>query len=76
MPKSKKKKSKIECDHCGGVCIIEIKTKKLSIQCCPFCGEAVQVRDDDNRPLLNNFDDLDNFDERNYYADDEELEDD
>lgn len=75
MAKSKKKKINIECDHCEESCVIQFTTKS-PIQCCPFCGEEVVVKEDD-LPLLNTLEELDEFNEARYYDEaEEEYEDD
>lgn len=76
MPKSKNKKVSIECDHCELACIINFKGKGI-VQCCPFCGEEVTVKEDADRPLLNTIEELDDFNEARYYdeADSEYLDD-
>lgn len=55
------RKNNIECEECGYSCQIT-HTGKQAINFCPFCGEEVSVEHVD-RPLLNNFDDLDEYDD-------------
>lgn len=76
MAKPKGKKVSIECDHCELICTITFKGRG-TIQCCPFCGEEVSVKEDDDRPLLNTIEELDDFNEAKYYdeADREYLDD-
>jgi len=74
MPKQKK--VKIECDHCEETCTIHFNKNAVHIQCCPFCGESVTVPDGDDRPLLNSFEDLDEFSEARFYDEDEDIRDD
>ena len=71
---SKKKKVAIECDQCQTSAKIEFSKKGSSVQCCPFCGEEVDIIQPEDRPLLNNFDDLDEFDESEYYGDEDAEE--
>lgn len=70
MARAKQRKLKIECDHCEESCTIQFTKKSICVQCCPFCGENVSVVDDD-RPLLNTFEDLDEFSEDRYYDEDD-----
>lgn len=68
----KKKKVRIECDHCQEICTIHFSKKVGTVQCCPFCAEDVTVMGSGVRPLLNSFEDLDSFNERDYEDEDEE----
>lgn len=68
---AKQKKAKISCDDCGSS-IVNYTGKKI-VQCCPFCGEPVLVSDT-ARPLLNDFDSLDNFNDEEYYEEFEESD--
>ena len=70
---SKKSKNEIECDECGHTCTITHKEKQ-TISHCPFCGEPATPKENNERPLLNNFDDLDSFNEEDYYEDEDEVE--
>jgi hypothetical protein len=56
--------SKIECDNCVTEFTVS-GPKRAVIAFCPFCGEDISRPDD--RPLLNSFDDLDEFNEVDYY---------
>ena len=65
-----KKKHDIECTGCGELYTITYKGKQ-AISFCPLCGEEINV-DDEKAPLLNDFDQMDEFDEDKYYKEDEE----
>lgn len=71
---ARKKKHLVVCDECTHTCEISHK-EKAPLQHCPFCGEAITIETEE-RPLLNDFDSLDEFDEEEYYEDDEEIEED
>ena len=69
----KKKKKSCECHECEvtfDITITSLEGSKLIPQICPFCGDAVDVKD--NRPFLKDFDEYDEFDDDKYYAYDED----
>lgn len=41
-------------------------------QICPFCGDSIDLNDD--RPLLRDFDEYDEFDEEEYYNDEDDVD--
>ena len=64
------------CHECDIELTIKVTSKigqKLVPEICPFCGDSLDVKDD--RPLLKDFDEYDEFDDEKYYEDDE-IEDD
>ena len=61
---------KISCDSCGTSFGITCG-KKQEISYCPFCGDDLCVVDRD-RPLFNSFDEMDEFDEVEYYHEEDE----
>jgi hypothetical protein len=72
----KKKPQNCICHECEVEFTIKITSKigqKFIPEICPFCGDSLDVREE--RPLLKNFDDYDEFDEERYYEEDE-IEDD
>lgn len=67
MPKRKKTGTCTECDLS-----FEVKVdSKEPISFCPFCGE--EAIDDIPKPLLNTFEDMDEFEDEDYF---ESIEDD
>lgn len=70
-----KKKHKCICDDCEAECeIIVSGPLRLSPEICPFCGSPINVYED--RPLLKNFEDYDEFDDLKYFSDeDDDLDD-
>lgn len=73
-----KKKRACTCHECEVVFDVVIKTAEktnLVPEICPFCGDAVDLTEE--RPLLKDFDQYDEFDDDKYYReDDDEIEDD
>lgn len=67
---AKQKKIKVECEDCGAFSISF--SGKMVIECCPFCGDSVNVILDE-APILKDFDSLDSFEDE-YYGD-EDLDD-
>lgn len=67
------KKKDIECASCTNTFKLTTSCKE-PISFCPFCGENCVVSKKDERPLLNSFDDLDEFDESKYYDDDDDRD--
>lgn len=65
----KKKRKDCTCHECEISFTVTFIGRK-TLQLCPFCGDAIDVHDD--RPLLKDFDEYDEFDEEKYYAYDEE----
>jgi len=66
------KKKSFKCLGCDNEFTIQHKTKDPA-EYCPFCGDEITPVKLD-RPLLTSFDELDEFNEEEYY--DEESEDD
>lgn len=60
--------SKILCENCNQKFSLTSKTNQVSF--CPFCGEELCVID--RGPLLNTFEELDEFDEVEYFYEDDE----
>jgi len=69
----KKKKKEYICHDCEAEFSLEFKGKKTP-QMCPFCGDVISASDD--RPLLKDFDDYDEFDDDEYYTEDDDFFDD
>lgn len=64
---AKKKTVSVECDSCG---IFKISfSGKKSVEVCPFCSDPVETHDDEH-PLLNSLEALDNI--RDYEDEDDE----
>ncbi|MFN4975335.1 MAG: hypothetical protein ACK5GV_08830 [Bacteroidota bacterium] len=76
----KKAAKKYTCTECDSIIEIKILSNESEehnkIQFCPFCGDYLddesEPRKHEDRPLLKDFDDYDEFDDEKYYDDYEE----
>ena len=73
VAKKKQTKCSLECDSCEMKFTVSY-TGRGTVECCPFCGEPVTVTQDE-LPLLNDFEQLDDYEDDLGY-DDEDYEDD
>lgn len=72
---AKSKSIKCVCHECEIDFQIKVTShvgQNQSPQICPFCGDSIDVNDD--RPLLRNFDEYDDFDEDEYYKDEDDID--
>ena len=64
----KKNKKELECYVCELKFTLQYKGKRIP-QCCPFCGEGIDVVED--APVLMGFDEYDAFDDQKYFDDED-----
>lgn len=67
----KKKKHKCICHDCEVECeILTFHAGRKAPELCPFCGSSIDLYED--RPLLKNFEDYDEFDDIKYFSDEDD----
>jgi len=68
----RKKKVDLTCDSCDLSFSVQHSTKE-PVLFCTFCGEELTINKAHERPLLDSFEELDEFDEETYIDDDEDY---
>jgi hypothetical protein len=72
----KKAKKSCTCHECEvefDIVITSTPGGRHTPQICPFCGDGVTLKEE--RPLLKNFDEYDEFDDDEYYTEDDDFDD-